>query len=119
MLDPMPRIEAYSFGNMTVDGQRHGNDVKIVDGGVKGDWWRSRGHLLQAEDIRDILEASPAVLVVGTGNSGNMRVDPGVEERLRDAGIRLEAAPTGQAWQTYNRLEEQGEDVAGAFHLTC
>ncbi len=48
-------IEDYGFGSMTVMGQRHRNDLKIIDNEIVSNWWRREGHALYVEDIDDIL----------------------------------------------------------------
>lgn len=112
-------IEAYSFGSMTVAGKRYDKDLKILRGQVQAGWWRREGHRLDVEDVRDILEAGPGVLVVGMGASGLMRVSNKLKKALGDQGIELVAQTSGEAAKTFNRLVEEGGDVAGAFHLTC
>ena len=112
-------ITSYQFGSITIDGKRYDFDVKIVGGKVVPDWWRSQGHLLQVEDITDILAERPEVLVVGQGASGNMRLAADVEETLAKYSIRLIAENSGHAVDELNRLSKEGVSVAGAFHLTC
>ncbi|WP_029898624.1 Mth938-like domain-containing protein [Desulfohalovibrio reitneri] len=115
----MTEINTYSFGNMKVDGKQARNDVKIIQGRVNDDWWRKEGHNCAPEDVKDILQAGPEVLVIGTGANGVMRVDPRLKDELDKRGIELIAQKTGEAYQTFNKLEKEGRDVAGAFHLTC
>lgn len=112
-------IEAYSFGSMTVSGKRYGKDLKILGGQVKDNWWRQDGHRVGVADVEDILEAAPGVLVVGMGANGLMRVSGELKEVLEDKGIRLIAQPSAEAVKTFNKVVEEGGDVAGAFHLTC
>lgn len=112
-------IESYSFGSMTVTGQRHGNDLKIIENKIVGNWWRKEGHALYAQDIDDILYASVETLVVGTGAYGGMKITGEAEEALGAQGINLVAVPTKEAVSIFNSLHEQGKKIAGAFHLTC
>ena len=112
-------IEAYEFGRMKVGGQVHTRDLMIIDGQVKANWWRDQGHLLQARDLEEVLEAEPEVLVVGTGAHGVMRIDPDLERLLAGRRIELVAAHTADAVGRFNRCHEAGRAVAGAFHLTC
>jgi hypothetical protein len=112
-------IEAYSFGSMTVDGQVYGKDLKILQGQVRAGWWRREGHRVDVGDVEDIIEAAPQVLVVGMGASGLMRVSEKLRSVLGEKGIDLFAQASGEAARTFNRLVEEGKDVAGAFHLTC
>ena len=104
---------------MTVDGRAMRGDVTIVRGAARDGWRRGRGHLVTAGDLADVLAANPRVLVVGTGASGLMKVDDSLRRAAEDAGAQLIAKPTRQAVDEFNALEKKGENVAGAFHLTC
>ncbi|MFW5836556.1 MAG: Mth938-like domain-containing protein [Desulfovibrionaceae bacterium] len=117
--ESQPHIEHYSFGNMVIDGSAYRDDVKIVDGRVSSSWRRRSGHLAEAGDAADLLQAQPEVLVLGTGASGRMRVDASLESQARDRRIELVVQPTSQAAQTYNELAAKGRRVAAGFHLTC
>jgi hypothetical protein len=112
-------IEHYSFGKMTVNGAEYENDLKILGGEVKPEWWRRDGHYCDLNELKDVVESNPKVLVLGTGANGVMKVDPKLEGQLREENIELIAKPTGEAVKDFNRLVEEGADVAGAFHLTC
>jgi hypothetical protein len=112
-------IEDYGFGNMTVMGKSHRNDLKIIDSEIVGNWWRREGHALYAEDIDDILYSAAEVLVVGTGAYGNMQVTDEAAKAIKGRGIELVAIPTKEAVTIFNTLHGQGKKVAGAFHLTC
>ena len=112
-------IESYSFGSMTVTGQRHRNDLKIIENRIVGNWWRKEGHALYAQDIDDILYSTAEILVVGTGAYGSMRITEEAEKTIEAKGIKLVAAPTKEAVSVFNDLHFQGKKVAGAFHLTC
>lgn len=113
-------IDQYTTGShMTVDGTKYHQDLKIIRGEVKGNWWRKQGHLLDTHDIQDILSAKPEVLVIGTGYAGNLRIPGAVRQTIEDHHIKIITATTANATKTFNRLEAEGQDVAGAFHLTC
>lgn len=113
-----PRIESYRFGHMVVDGQPHDKDLIVLPGEVIGSWWRKEGHTLHPEDLQEVLEARPDVLVVGQGAHGRMQVTEEARKVLESSCIQLIVQPTGEAYKTYNKLREQGS-VVGAFHLTC
>ena len=113
-------IDKYSTGShMVVQGKKYYQDLKIVRGEVKADWWRMEGHRLAAADISDILSAQPKILVIGTGYAGNMRVPESLRALIEDRHIKVIARKTSEATDVFNRLFSQGEAVAGAFHLTC
>jgi hypothetical protein len=48
-----------------------------------------------------------------------MAVPDSVAEEIRGKGIDLIAENTGSAVETFNRLQDEGKNVAGGFHLTC
>lgn len=112
------KIEAYSFGNIVIEGRSYTSDVIVYPDRIDDTWWRDEGHLLQVSDIQDILDARPDLLIVGTGFSGRMQIAPPVEDELRKHGIELIAEPTGEAWKTYNEVQASRKTVA-ALHLTC
>ena len=113
-------IDHYATGSyMTVDGNTYHQDLKIIRGQVKANWWRKQGHRLDTEDISDILSAKPEMLVVGTGYAGNMRIPDSVRSAIENHDIRIVAEETAKAVSSFNRLNSEGKDVAGAFHLTC
>ncbi len=112
-------IDDYGFGNIRIEGKSYTSDVKIIDGKVKPNWWRKEGHRLFPEDIEDVLEAKPEVLVVGTGAYGVMKVSPQTKNSLQEKGIELIEAKSEKACHTYNELLKAGKRVAFACHLTC
>ena len=112
-------IDDCSFGRIKIDGQEYTQDVIIYPNRIDSSWWRKEGHRLQIEDIGDILEAKPDVVVVGTGQYGGMKIDKGVEDLLRTKGIELRAAETSDACQTHNRLIKSKKIIVTALHLTC
>ncbi len=112
-------LENYSFGRIEAKGTPYTEDIKIINGEVVPEWWRKNGHRLAVSDIQDILKADPDILVIGKGHSGNMAVPDSVAEEIRGKGIDLIAENTGSAVETFNRLQDEGKNVAGGFHLTC
>lgn len=114
----MPQIQDYRFGHIVVDGQSYTRDLIIYPDRVQGNWWRKEGHRLSPDDLPQVLQAPPEVLVVGQGSPGLMVVPAETRQRLEQAGITVIVEPTAQAWQTYNRLRQERRTVA-ALHLTC
>lgn len=121
-------IDSYTFGSMVVDGEAYTADLILLPGrlgstlrsGVRGDWWREKGHSLSTADLDDVLAAKPEVLVVGTGAYGAMKVPQETRRALDEAGIEVVVEKTGDAVERYNALLAEGRRVvAGAFHLTC
>jgi len=112
-------IEQYSFGNMVINGVSYRNDVKIIQGKVVPEWWRKRGHFVDVDDIQDILKSKPDILVLGKGSPGQMKSTEALRKFLQENGIELIEEKTSNAFKTFNRLFNKGENVSAGFHLTC
>jgi hypothetical protein len=113
----MTRLERYSFGRLTVDGQEHTRDLIVLPDRVVADWWRREGHSLAMEDLEGVLDELPARLVLGIGAHGQLRPDPGVIAELERRGVQVECLPTDAAVRRYAELDERS--TAAALHLTC
>ena len=113
------QIDSYSFGLMKINGQKYKTDLILFPERISPNWWRKQGHSLAKEDIQEILEFQPDVLVIGTGASDLMRVPRSVLKVLKDAGILVISKKTGEAWTLFNEQLKKAKRVVGAFHLTC
>jgi hypothetical protein len=111
-------IDSYEFGRIVIDGKTYTSDVIIYPDRVKSDWWRREGHQLCIDDLEDVLDSRPDLVVVGTGNPGMMRVLPKVEKLIKFKEIELIIQSTQEACLTYNRLFSARKVVA-MLHLTC
>jgi len=111
-------IDSYHFGEIVIDGKKYSSDVVISPDRVRDDWWRKTGHELCLEDIAGVITENPEVLVVGTGDSGLMKVLPEVEQAAQARGIKLIVETTDKACNTYNQLSHS-QRVLAAFHITC
>jgi len=112
-------IEDYAFGRLRVRGETFFRDLIIYPDRVTEGWWRKKGHEVCAEDLQEVLAASPEIVVLGTGAGGRVNMLPEAEEMLRGIGAQVIAQPTEEACQTYNRLVSEGRNVVAALHLTC
>ena len=111
-------IDSYQFGQIVVSGQKYTSDVIIFPDRVSDNWWRKTGHQLCLKDIAEVMTENPEVLVVGSGDSGLMKVLPEVERVVETQGIKLIVEATAQACQTYNHICHSRRAIA-ALHITC
>jgi hypothetical protein len=111
-------IDSYDFGEIVIGGKRYISDVIIYPDRVKDEWWRREGHRLSVEDLGDVLDHKPDLIVVGIGNPGLVRVLPDTEKLIKSRGIELIVQPTKEACQTYNQLVSTRKVIA-LLHLTC
>lgn len=112
-------INACSFGSIVINGKRYTWDLIIYpDGRIAGPWRRKRGHQLSMDDIQELVQSSPDVIIAGTGVSGLVRPDKGLQETLSGQGIDFIAVPNHEAMGHYNELSSE-KRVGACFHLTC
>jgi hypothetical protein len=111
-------IDSYDFGEIVIDGRRYTSDVIIYPDSVNSSWWRKEGHELCIDDLEDVPDKKPEVIVVGTGNPGLMRILSETEKLIKSKGIKLIVQPTREACKTYNQLSSS-QKVIALLHLTC
>ena len=112
-------IDSYQFGKIVINGIAYDSDCLIFGDSVNANWWRKQGHVLDPEDLQLVIEAKPAVLVVGCGSPGLMNVSQDTRQTLQQEGIELIVLDTHKAVEKFNALAENDENIAAALHLTC
>lgn len=110
-------IDSYKFGTIIIDSVPYDFDVIVYKGKVEK-WHRNQGHNVDLEDIEKIPEGID-VFVMGNGASGRCEFPEETKQALEKKGIKVIVEMTGDAYQTFNKLEKEGKNVAGGFHLTC
>ena len=112
-------IENYSFGQMLINGKKYNSDLIIFKDYICDSWWRKEGHNLCIDDIKEIINKKPDVLIIGTGNFGLMKVPKELIENIKLSGIKqVIVKKTGDACNEYNKLCKK-KIIVAAFHLTC
>jgi len=113
------RIDSCSFGRLIIDGKPYTDDLIIhPDGKIVGPWWRHRGHRLSWNDLTDLIDATPEIIIAGTGVSGMVKPDKDLEKKLSDLSIKFIASPNQKAIETFNEIVSR-KRVGACFHLTC
>lgn len=111
-------IEHYDFGKIKIDGKIYTHDLIIFSDEIK-EWWRDESHWVVIDDLREVVEKKPKVLVIGTGYSGIMEVAEETKKFLEESGIKVIIEPTKKACEIFNKLSSENENVIAALHLTC
>ncbi len=112
-------ITEFAFGKIVCRGKTYTNDIKIIEGQVIADWWRKSGHRVDIEDIIDILEAKPDILIIGKGSAGLLKSTASLRSHLAANDIELIEKKTAQAMRIFNQLYGKGKRVAAGFHISC
>lgn len=108
-------IDAYGGGGFRVGGESIGGSILLLpDGTVLS--WTADVRALSAENFDAVIAASPPpeILLLGCGPRAAF-VPPAVRQRLRDAGIVVDAMDTGAACRTFNILIAEERRVAAAL----
>ena len=112
------KIDAYTFGRITIGGVSYTNDIIVFHNSVSPNWWRKEGHSLFPEDLEEVVKRGVRKLIIGCGASSVMRVPEATLAWLREKGITPVALDTASAVEEYNKCAEDPE-AAACLHLTC
>lgn len=109
-------INSTEFGSITIDAKTYNHDVWIfADGRIEK---RTKNHLFEEGELDLLAKDNPEIIVIGTGQSGIMRVSVDAKEKAEQIGIKLIAEITPAAIKKYNELAKK-KKVAAAMHITC
>jgi hypothetical protein len=112
-------IEKYNFGQILISGKKYNSDLIIFADHIYDNWWRKEGHNLCIDDVKEIINKKPDILIIGTGYFGLMKVPKELIENIKLSGIKqVIVKKTGDACTEFNKLHKKNNLVA-AFHLTC
>jgi len=73
-------------------------------------------HVICTEEIKELTEKKPEVIIIGLGQYNSCRLEPGVERECSKNNIKLVAEATPKAVEIFNTTKER---KAGLFHVTC
>ncbi|MEO0254757.1 MAG: MTH938/NDUFAF3 family protein [candidate division WOR-3 bacterium] len=113
------KIEKYDFGEIIINGKKYTRDLIIFPDKIKENWWRKEGHSLCIEDLKEVIEYKPEILIIGTGYSGVMEVKEEVIKELERNNIKVIIKKTKEAVNIFNEYMDRNKKVVCALHLTC
>jgi hypothetical protein len=118
-----PKIDRTRFGSITIKGEEYDYDVCIrLDGEVKKRKKKlskavyGTSHTVSHDEARHVYESGAALLIVGTGQYGALKLSDEAADYLERKGCRVELMPTPKAIRVWNAAEGA---VIGLFHVTC
>lgn len=118
-----PRINSTHFGSITIEGERYENDVLIRLGGeVKKRKKKlskaiyGTSHTISVDEAKYIFEEKAERLIIGTGQSGMVKLSEEAAEYFHKNHCRVQLLPTPDAIRVWNKAD--GEVIA-LFHVTC
>ena len=110
-------IDSFDFGRIVVDGKNY-EDVKIIGDKVIN-WQYVEHHTVIKQDVIEIFEDNPEIVVIGTGVDGLVHIQKEVIKFASEKGIELVIESTKKACEVYNRLKKEGKKVNAIIHSTC
>ncbi len=118
-----PRIEKTKFGSITIVGEKYENDILIrLDGKIKKRKKKlsrdvyGTSHIISLAEAEFIYEAGAENIIIGTGQSGMLKLSDEASEFFRQKECRTALFPTPEAIHVWN--EAKGRTI-GLFHITC
>ncbi len=115
----MMHINDYRFGSMMIDGVLYTDDVEVRSNGDVLSWQCVRNHIIDLEDISNVLEHGPDLLIIGAGYSKKVEMTDKAKKELESNRIQMIIDKTEAAVELFNSEVEKEKSVIGLFHLTC
>ncbi len=118
-----PQIDQTSFGSITIAGEKYPYDVLIRLGG-KVEKRKKKlskevfgtSHMISLAEAAHLYEEGAKWVVIGSGQSGMVRLSDEAGELFQQKGCSPIVLPTPEAIRYWN--EAEGEGIA-LFHVTC
>lgn len=123
MTDRSPRVTDDGWGYLEIEGIGRVRDAKLWPGGGRAWDWNETGtdHTpgISPDDVAELLEYDPEVVVLGLGREGALQVQPEAQASLERGGVAVVKQETADAIEHYNALAAEGRMVAALIHSTC
>jgi uncharacterized protein len=107
---PQNTVTAYGPGWVAINNVRHEGGLMFMPEGEVLAWHVQSFEALEAADFEALLERSPEVVLLGTGERQRFP-HPRLSAALAAAGVGLDAMTTHAACRTYNILAAEGRRV--------
>jgi len=118
-----PKIDKTSFGYITIEGKTYEHDILIrLNGEVEkrkkklSKKYYDTSHIISIEESKHIYEEGAQNLIIGSGQTGMVRLSKEAAELFNKKNCSVEIMPTSEAAQKWN--EKKGYFI-GLFHITC
>ena len=115
----MVAINSTRFGSVTIDGRIYDEEDNYIifwDGKVIGLHTVER-HVFGRTELEIILKKNPEMIIVGTGDSGLLRVSEEVRSLCRERRLKFIETISKEAITRFN--ENLDKKVVAFIHVTC
>ena len=117
------KIDGTRFGEIVIDGRTYEYDVVIR---LSGEIIKRRkklskrlygtSHVLSKDEARFLHEKGCKQIIIGSGQSGNLRLSPEAGAYFANHDCEVLLRPTAEAIGAFNRSRAK---KIGLFHVTC
>lgn len=117
------KINGTEFGSITIDDEIYPYDVLIrLSGEIRkrkkklSKKYYGTSHIVSLEEAEFVYEKGCNLLIIGTGQNGNLHLSPEAAEFFAHKVCKVLAEPTPHAIVTFNTIKDR---KTGLFHVTC
>jgi hypothetical protein len=115
----MVLINSTEFGSITIDGKTYDSDIIVSwDGEIKEARTFVR-HLFGNNELKELIKKNPDVIIVGTGDSGFLKVSDEVRSLCKQKNVELVEMISKKAIEKFNDNLKKGKKVIVFIHITC
>jgi hypothetical protein len=118
-----PKINGTKFGSITIQGETYEKDVIIrLNGAVEKRKKKlskeifGTAHVVSKAEAQFVYEEGAARLIVGSGQTGMVRLSADAAEYFKKRDCQVDILPTPKAIEAWNKVEGK---AIGLFHVTC
>ncbi|HHV24190.1 MAG: Mth938-like domain-containing protein [Methanosarcina sp.] len=118
-----PEIDSTCFGSITVEGETYKYDILIrlnkqVEKREKelSKELYGTSHKISLKEAKYIYEEGTEKIIIGTGQTGFVKLSEEAENFFREKKCGVELFPTPWAIERWNELEGR---ITAMFHVTC
>ncbi|MBD3282646.1 MAG: hypothetical protein GF387_03530 [Candidatus Portnoybacteria bacterium] len=120
----MPYINSTKFGQIVVDNEKYGQVLIVGDSVIERESEKLKkvfgtSHKIGDWEIDALLKNNPDIVVIGTGQSGVMKVGDDFLNKMEKEGVNVFSGITPRAIKKYNEEMEKGKSVNALIHTTC
>jgi len=118
-----PHIDETKFGSITIAGENYAHDIMIrLDGRIEKRKKKlskelfGTSHIVSLPEAAYFYEDQAKWIIIGSGQSGMVRLSAEAEAFLQGKGCSVRLLPTPEAVRCWNETKEA---AIGLFHVTC
>lgn len=110
------QINGVDSDAVIINRQRYTQPVIVSEQALSTDWFQGAWETLDAQQLAAILDFSPEVVLLGTGDKQRF-IHPRHTQAFLSANIAVECMTTAAACRTFNILTAEGRKVVAALLL--